>query len=140
MGNRKERVAVPAIGGSSLLVIFAVLCLTVFALLSLSTVQAGDRLSDASADAVTAYYQADSQAEEILARLRGGEYVDGVEFVGNVAVYDCPISETQSLHVEVELDGTAYAVRCWRMVSTAEWEAEDSLEVWDGEWIEEELS
>ena len=52
MGNKKERVAVPAIGGSSLLVIFAVLCLTVFALLSLSTVQAGDRLSDASADAV----------------------------------------------------------------------------------------
>ena len=140
MGNRKERVAVPAIGGSSLLVIFAVLCLTVFALLSLSTVQAGDRLSDASADTVTAYYQADSQAEEILARLRDGEYVDGVEFVGNVAVYDCPISETQSLHVEVELDGTTYAVRCWRMVSTAEWEAEDSLEVWDGEWIEEELS
>ena len=47
--NDKQKVTLPAIGGSSLLVIFAVLCLTVFALLSLSTVQADNRLSDASA-------------------------------------------------------------------------------------------
>ena len=138
MGNKKERVAVPAIGGSSLLVIFAVLCLTVFALLSLSTVQAGDRLSDASADAVSAYYAADYQAEEILARLRAGETVDGVARNGAVATYDCPISETQMLHVEVELDGAEYTILSWQMVSTADWEAEDSLEVWDGEWLDEE--
>ena len=62
--------APPAVGGSSLLVIFSVLCLTVFALLSLSTVQASGRLSSTSAQAVAAYYQADSQAEAILARLR----------------------------------------------------------------------
>ena len=35
----------PAVGGSSLLVIFAVLCLTVFALLTLSTAAADSRLS-----------------------------------------------------------------------------------------------
>lgn len=141
MGNKKERVAVPAIGGSSLLVIFAVLCLTVFALLSLSTVQASDRLSDASADAVSAYYAADCQAEEILARLRAGESVDGVVRDDGVAMYDCPISETQTLHVEVELDGEVYTVLRWQMISTTDWEAEESLEVWDGEWLNgEELS
>ena len=52
-----------AVGGSSLLVIFAVLCLTVFALLTLSTAAADSRLSQDAADAVEAYYQADSQAE-----------------------------------------------------------------------------
>ena len=48
---RKQSFPIPAVGGSSLLVIFAVLCLTVFALLGLSTVQADIRLADASARA-----------------------------------------------------------------------------------------
>ena len=60
----------PAVGGISLLVVFAVLCLTVFALLSLSTVRADARLSEASAQAVADYYAADCQAQEILAQLR----------------------------------------------------------------------
>ena len=58
----------PAVGGSSLLVIFVVLCLTIFAVLGLSSVQAEGRLSTASADAVYGYYAADSEAEEILAK------------------------------------------------------------------------
>ena len=59
----EKRFSAPAVGGSSLLVIFAVLCLTVFALLGLSTVQADGRLSGASAEAVSAYYAADCRAE-----------------------------------------------------------------------------
>ena len=51
----KGSFAPPALGGISLLVVFAVLCLTVFALLSLSTVRADERRSDASAQAVTNY-------------------------------------------------------------------------------------
>lgn len=61
-----RRFTPPAVGGSSLLVIFAVLCLTIFALLGLGTVQADQRLSDASAEAVYGYYAADCQAEAIL--------------------------------------------------------------------------
>ena len=38
--NKKERFSPPAVGGVSLLVVFAVLCLTIFALLGLATVQA----------------------------------------------------------------------------------------------------
>ena len=64
--------APPALGGASLLVIFAVLALTVFALLSLSTVRADVRLGDASAQAVVNYYAADGRAQEILACLRTG--------------------------------------------------------------------
>ena len=47
--KRNHSISTPTVGGSSLLVIFAVLCLTVFALLSLSTVQAEKRMADASA-------------------------------------------------------------------------------------------
>ena len=131
--DKKERVAVPAVGGSSLLVIFAVLCLTIFALLCLSTVQANARLSDASAQAVAGYYRADAQAEEILARLRGGELPDGVICTNGIYAYSCPISETQALAVEVTLNGSNYTVLRWQAVSTAQWDPDNSLPVWDGE-------
>lgn len=136
--DKKHRFSFPAVGGSSLLVIFAVLCLTVFALLGLSTVQAGQRLSNASAEAVESYYQADTRAEEILARLRCGEMPEGVTVWDDRYAYECPISETRSLQVEVRLNGEEYTVLRWQAVSTVEWETDDSLLVWDG-GMEEEL-
>ena len=100
--GEKERFSPPAVGGSSLLVIFAVLCLTVFALLGLSGVQAGGRLSDASAQAVSAYYDADCRAEEILAALRQGVVMEGVRREADgIYAYTCPISDTQALEVRV---------------------------------------
>ena len=128
----KRRFSPPVVGGSSLLVIFAVLCLTVFALLSLSTVQADGRLGDAAALAVSNYYQADCEAEEILAQLRQGRIPDGVAKTDNVYSYSCPISDTQCLEVEVQIAGTDYDILRWQAVSTADWQPDDSLPVWDG--------
>ena len=131
--GEKERFSPPAVGGSSLLVIFAVLCLTVFALLGLSCVQAGGRLSDASAQAVSAYYDADCRAEEILAALRQGVVMEGVRREADgIYAYTCPISDTQALEVRVRLDGEDWSVLRWQAVSTAQWEADESLDLWDG--------
>ena len=99
--KQKESISIPAFGGSSLLVIFAVLCLIVFALLSLSTAQAERRLADAAAGAVTEYYAADLQAQEIFARLQSGENIDGVRRSGDRYDYCCRISENQVLEVSV---------------------------------------
>ena len=120
------------VGGTSLLVIFAVLALTVFALLSLSTALANDRLSSAAAQAVYDYYQADCQAEAILAQLRQGRQPPGVARQGDVFAYSCPISDTQTLLVEVRLDGDTYTILRWQAVSTAPWQPDDSLNLWDG--------
>ena len=130
--DKKTRASVPVVGGSSLLVMFAVLCLTVFALLCLSTVQAGARLSDASAAAVEGYYRADCQAEEILALLRAGEVPEGVSAHGDTYQYECEISDTQALSVEVQVQEGTYTVLRWQAVSTVEWAADDDLQVWDG--------
>lgn len=122
----------PPVGGASLLTAFAVLCLTVFALLSLATVQADRRLADAAVRAVTDYYAADCCAQEILARLRAGEEPEGVERNGDVYSYVCPISPVRELAVEVRVRGTGYTVLRWQAVSAGEWEANDGLELWDG--------
>lgn len=133
MRDNRKRAPLP-VGGSSLLTIFAVLCLTVFAVLSLATVQANGRLGDRSADAVLEYYTADCRAEELLARLRAGERPEGVtrKEDGSYA-YACPISDSLTLAVEVTVEGSAYTILRWQAVSTADWQADDSLTVWDGE-------
>lgn len=123
----------PMVGVSSLLVIFAVLCLTVFALLSVSTVQADRRLSEASAAAVEGYYAADCMAEEILARLRAGERPEGVREENGSCTFACAISETQVLVVEAAVEGEEYRILRWQAVSTADWQADDSLPVWGGD-------
>lgn len=134
--RRQTSFSPPAVGGSALLVIFAVLCLTVFAILSLATAQANARLSQKSADTVSAYYAADTQAEEILARLRAGTVPEGVNVEGTRYTYIIPISDTQTLEVEVELRGTEYAVKRWQAVYTGEWTPDTDLNVWDGESVE----
>lgn len=127
-----EKRNLPAVGGCSLLVIFAVLCLTVFALLGLASVQAEGRLSDASAEAVLAYYDADCRAEELFARLRGGEVPAEVTVRDDTYYYTCPISASQTLEVKLRRDDRGWTVLRWQAVSLGGWQAEESWDLWDG--------
>lgn len=137
--RKREIFSPPAVGGISLLVVFAVLCLTVFALLSLTTVQADGRLADASARAVEDYYAADCAAQEILARLRNGEvpmeatsHLEDSWHTGTRYTYTVPISDTQELDVEVLVDGEDYEILRWQAQYTGEWEVVEDLDLWDG--------
>ena len=129
--RKRESFSPAAVGGSSLLVIFAVLCLTVFALLSLSSVQAERRLADAATQSVVDYYEADLQAEIILARLRGGEEIPGVEEKDGKYEFEVPISGRQTLSVALTREGDDWVVLRWQAV-TREGELDDSLNVWKG--------
>jgi hypothetical protein len=82
---------------------------------------------------VAAYYRADARAQEILAALRCGQIPRDVSVEDTRFVYECPISATQTLAVEVERED--YTVLRWQAVSAVEWEADDSLAVWGGETI-----
>ena len=130
--NENKKLSLPAVGASSLLVRFAVLCLTVFALLSISTVRADGRLGDQVQTAVEGYYHADCQAEEILARLRCGELPAGVTVEDGIYTYACPISDTQVLAVQVTLQDDSYQILRWQALSTVRWEADDRIPVWNG--------
>lgn len=142
--DERKRVSPPAVGGVSLLVVFAVLCLTVFALLSLSTVRADARLADTSAQAISDYYAADRAAQEILARLRNGEvppevtaHLEDSWHTGTRYTYACPISDTQELQVEVLLDGEGgYTVLRWQSGYTGPWVEGEGPDLWSGEDME----
>lgn len=138
MAKRNASGPPAAVGGSSLLVIFAVLCLTVFALLTLSTAAADGRLSQEAAEAVEAYYRADSQAEALWARLRAGERPEEVtetaEDAGSTLYeYTVPVSQGQELRISLRLEDGIWTVVQWQAVSTVDWQADEDLTVWDGE-------
>lgn len=132
--HKRKRTGGPApVSGSSLLVIFAILCLTTFALLSLSTVQAHLRRMDSLNSAVADYYAADCQAEARLAEARRDCVLRSAPRVEH-CVWTIPVSDSQALAVEVELrDTNDYTVTRWQLISTADWTPEDDLSVWDGE-------
>lgn len=130
--KNKNDIAIPPVGGASLLVAFAVLCLTVFAVLSLSTVQADNRLSEALAENVNNYYAADFRAQVILAELRAGEFPDEVRKNGDTYTYECPMSKTQKLAVELRKENEKFSVLKWETITAVEWKPNDRLQVWDG--------
>jgi len=118
-------------GSSILLTIFAALCLTIFAVLSVSTAHADWRMGQTMAKAAAAFYEADEMAETIFARLRNGEIPPEVSCGKNRYTYSCPAGGSQYLWVELEKDGDNWKVICWKTVSGMEYE-EINLPVWDG--------
>ena len=135
---KKRKMSFTSVGGSSILTIFAVLCFIIFALLSLSTAKADYTLAEKSVNAVSNYYQADVQAEEILAQIRQGHVPEGVVKKGNRYRYACPVDKNQQLTVEVVFKDDSYRILKWRKEYTGEWKPEEKIEVWDG--MEEMLS
>lgn len=122
----------PAIGGSSLLAIFGVLCLTVFALLSLTSVQAERRLADAAVQSATDYNNADLLAQEIFSRVRSGEQMEGVQESEGIFTYVVEISDRQSLYVELQREEDTWTVCRWQTV-TEETVLDEGIPVWRGE-------
>lgn len=119
----------PFLGGASLLASFAVLMLTMLALLSLNQVWMDRNQAKASEEAVAEYYAADIEAEKILAMLRSGAEVKGTTNIDGIWHYSCPISEDQTLFVEV--DGESWEILRWEAVAHPEAPA-DTLPVWEG--------
>jgi hypothetical protein len=125
--------SLPVVGAGSLLAAFAVLCLTVFAMLSISTVQAEQRRADAAVQMVEKYYAADMKAEALFAGLRNGETADSISCSDGLYTYECAITENQSLHVELTNTSEGWQVLCWQTISREPEENTENLPVWRGE-------
>lgn len=135
---RKRKMSFTSVGGSSILTIFAVLCFIVFALLSLSTAKADRTLADKTITATQNYYKADTEAEEILGKLRSGEVPEGVTKSGyNEYTYSCKIDDKQELQVKVEIQDENYFIKQWKKTYVGEWKPDDTMEVFEGTEINE---
>ena len=132
------------VGSASIVLVFAVLCLTVFSLITLVVAKNNKALADAEAKLVTGYYEADTMAENVLAEIletgtmpdsAGGleiNYGWDIDLEMDVASYVCPLSDKKELYVKVGIDGDSINIISWQMLDIGEWKSDDSLGVWLG--------
>ena len=152
MKRTKQQSTFINIGSSSLLMVFLVLCLTTFAILSLSSAQSDYSFSKKFAEHKTEYYEASSRAEMILgeidqllaensdqvtARLDGKE-IDNIPLSctgadgETVISYQVPSGEKQALNVTLLVTNDSehenyYKIQAWQLISTEEWNGDNSL-------------
>lgn len=153
----------PGTGLSTLLLVFVMLCLIVFAVLSLTTARSDLQMSQKIAERTQDYYAAQSKAyariktidgiltsqynekkekftETVYQRLLQEEDVTvtrkGEEVVCS---FEQPIDDTQQIQVELtitapEKEGEAcYQITKWESVQIQEWNADTGLPVWKQE-------
>ena len=139
------------VGGSSILVIFVLLCITTFATLSMVSAAASYRLAQQVAVSSRAYYEADNLAEITLANLswvtsiasddelEGMINAFGAELSDGIIGFAVPITNVLSIVVELEIVVTQPGQRhlniiSWRM--QADYDeglfGGDPLELWTG--------
>ena len=133
--NRRNASGGPGlnVGSASIVMIFAVLCLTVFAVLSLLTARSELALAVRAADSVTDYYAADAHAVAIYDALAAGtDPAAGTDAEIHIPApghysYTVPVDENQGLFVLLAQDGDSLQIRQWYVYMTGEWNPDNSL-------------
>lgn len=145
------------IGTSSLILIFIILCLAVFGLLSLTSAKSDLSLAKRYAESVKGYYEADNKGQEFLQEMDGKlkeiydkyspEKPEELEKALGEAVKpyydqetgiiktDIPMDKGQALHIELKVvfDREArYQIEAWKIINTEDYEIDDSMPVWTG--------
>ena len=133
------------VGSASIVLVFAVLCLTVFSLITFVVASNDKALVDAETDLVTGYYEADTLAEHILAELLKADTlpseVRGIainsqwndELDMETTYFMCPISDVKALYVNIAFHDDSFDILSWRMWDTDDWMIDTTINVWSGD-------
>jgi len=133
------------VGSASIVLVFAVLCLTIFSLITFVVAGNDKALVDAKVHLVSGYYEADALAEQILVDILKADAVP--ETIRGVDIYSewneeletdttyffCSVSDIKALYVNFVIRDDSFDILSWRMWDTDEWEFDDSLNVWSGD-------
>ncbi|MCL2851997.1 MAG: hypothetical protein FWE20_03050 [Defluviitaleaceae bacterium] len=116
------------VGGSSILVIFVLLCLTTFATLAMVSATASLRLAQRVIAASDVYYAADSRAEELLAEISyivrnapedeiAPMLLEAGAHLGydNIIRYAVPIDDVLLIEVQLEMTERQLNIISWAM-------------------------
>ena len=124
-------------GAVSLVMIFCILCLAIFSVLTLATADREFRLSEMTARNTAEYYRADHDATVIAAALRSGSPLPAgidveIAWDGDRASFRLPVGDTLELDVVLSVRGGACEILRWQTVYAGSWEPDEFLNLWDG--------
>ena len=133
---KKKGIPVMNVGISLLILIFMTLALLTFSVLSLENAVADRRLSQKAADHTTAYYDAGNRIQEQIAD-RMQEAQEQNLAAGTQFSFREEVSDGQILIASVVVTGDGeerdFDVVQWQLQSSEDWEADRSLDVYQGE-------
>ena len=137
------------IGISSIILIFMILCLAVFSLLSLSDAKSALTFAQKRADTVQIYYEADAEAQKFIRDYRAlyAELQQPAAIISElystlpvgsqlttddetVIVCELPMRSGQVLHLELEVDGSD--ILSYYVYNNTDYVIDTDLPVWDG--------
>ena len=146
-----KEIKVTNIGSSMLLIIFLILCLLMFATLSLSAARSNALASRQNADRQTLHYGASNASQEILALLpellkqpendrvastSAGDIQITTAVSGNghtTLSWQIPFTDSQALAVTLDMadpdNCDSFTVTRWQTVSTTEWTGTQTIQV-----------
>ena len=122
-------------GAVSLVMIFCVLCLAVFSVLTLATADRESKLSEMAARSAAEYYRADYEATVIAAALKNGSPLPAdVEIIwdGDTASFRLSVGDRLGLDVAIAVHGGECEILRWQTAYTGGWEPDGYLNLWDG--------
>ncbi|QIB68503.1 hypothetical protein Ami103574_03850 [Aminipila butyrica] len=160
MESKKDNKQRIQIGVSSLVLIFTVLCLVVFATLSLASAKADYRLAEKNEQSVQAYYKVDGEGEKLkrqvdrkleeLAQQAGSSaqfqelvkesFPEAFDQETDCINYALDTDTEQFLSIQLQLKsfeeigtgGENFIVRSWNIQNKVDYQIDDSMPVWDG--------
>lgn len=161
--NDNSRNVGMGVGYVSVMLVFAVICLTIFAVLSFKAAMSTDSFNDRSGEFIHQYYAADTAAKKTLSRLNDcafdakasgffeDAFAESVQNIDGVSVkpvqrgfsvsYSVKINDRQELDVNVVFDSNGeYTVEQWKSREIFEENSDQHIGVWDGtfDWMEEQ--
>lgn len=136
MKTKKESYPPVHIGTSFMLVIFIILCMIIFAVLSLSSAHKDYEYSLKSARRASEYYAANNLAEEKLAEIDTFIESGNVVPSGSIIEFTVPVNDTELLQIILNIKPEQtphYTIAAWKTIPTEEWTGETSLPVFRNE-------
>lgn len=143
------------IGTPTLILIFMILCLVTFGMLSLSTAKSEWNLAQRNADSVTEYYRADKEGEifyqlalqtvdhaqketgdlQTVQNTLSRELGDYYDSQTGIISTQIPMKRSQSLSLKLNVlpdQSGKIEVSQWKVIQTEEYEIDHSMPVWKG--------
>ncbi len=122
MSDKQDGISI-GIGMSTFMMIFTVLCLTIFATLTYLQARHNQQETDKIIESTVAYYDADLSASKIYKELKT-QYTDttflednGIEKDGNTYSYTVSISENRELKVTIEENDGKFNIIQWQEIA-----------------------
>lgn len=115
-------------GISSIILIFLILCLSVFSLLSISDAKSALSFAERHAESVRSYYRADAAGQAFIRDCRKSGWKS--DAASDTIIHEIPMESGQVLYIELSADGNS--ILSYYVYNSSDYVIDSHIPVWTG--------